>query len=147
MGFAPRSVDISRESDHPPNMPRSIVASALGPLLLLANPTMGMTGWWTWSEYALTPHFAFQDPGSGDLVHTACNSNGSAVFPTDKMHKFPIKAKPKPATPLAIVGWYDDELETTVVSDVCPVSRPSRLDIDTKRCGRLQFSSKPATVP
>ncbi|EEU43747.1 uncharacterized protein NECHADRAFT_82851 [Fusarium vanettenii 77-13-4] len=97
-------------------MPRSIVASTLGSLLLLANPTMGMTGWWTWSEYSLTPHFAFQDPGSGDLVHTACNSNGSAVFPTDEMHKFPIKAKPKPATALAVVGWYDDELRTTVAS-------------------------------
>ncbi|KAJ4193172.1 hypothetical protein NW767_010461 [Fusarium falciforme] len=97
-------------------MARSIVASALGPLLLLANPTMGMTGWWTWSDYSLTPHFAFQDPGSGDLVHTACNSNGSAVFPTDKMHKFPIKAKPKSATPLAVVGWYDDEMGTTVAS-------------------------------
>ncbi|KAJ4318007.1 hypothetical protein N0V84_007061 [Fusarium piperis] len=77
---------------------------------------MGMTGWWTWTGSSLTPHFAFQDPGSGDLVHTACNSNGSAVFPTNKMHKFPIKAKPKAATPIAVVGWYDDELETSVAS-------------------------------
>ncbi|KAF4981728.1 hypothetical protein FZEAL_2530 [Fusarium zealandicum] len=85
-------------------------------LALAANPVLSMTGWWTWSPDTLTPHFAFQDPGSGDLVHSSCNSNGTAIFPTEEPHKFPIKIRAKPATPLAVTGWWDDDLGTPIAS-------------------------------
>ncbi|KPM41119.1 hypothetical protein AK830_g5415 [Neonectria ditissima] len=95
-------------------MSRLKSVSALG--LAFAKPALGITGWWTWSPYTLTPHYAYQDPGSGHLVHSACNSNGSATFPTDEPYTFPIKHEAKPATPLAVSGWWDDDLETTIAS-------------------------------
>jgi hypothetical protein len=97
-------------------MSRSTIASTIGLGCLLANPVAGLAGWWTWSPDTLTPHFAYQDPGSGDILHSSCNSNGSAAFLSDKPNKFPIKAQPKPATPLAVTGWWDDDLNTPIVS-------------------------------
>ncbi|KAK7428058.1 hypothetical protein QQZ08_005490 [Neonectria magnoliae] len=95
-------------------MSRLKSASALG--FAFVKPALGISGWWTWSTYTLTPHFAYQDPGSGHLLHSACNSNGSAIFPTEEPFSFPIKYEAKPATPLAISGWWDDDLETTIAS-------------------------------
>ncbi|KAJ4007722.1 hypothetical protein NW752_010391 [Fusarium irregulare] len=97
-------------------MSRSTVASILGLTCLLAEPVVGLAGWWTWSPDTLTPHFAYQDPGSGNILHSSCTSNGSAAFSTDKPNKFPVKAQPKAATPLAITGWWDDDLNTPVAS-------------------------------
>jgi hypothetical protein len=97
-------------------MSRSTIASTVGIVCLLANPVAGLAGWWTWSPDVLTPHFAYQDPGSGDILHSSCNSNGSAAFLSDKPNKFPLKAQPKPGTPLAVTGWWDDDLNTPIVS-------------------------------
>ncbi|KAH7233203.1 hypothetical protein BKA59DRAFT_315541 [Fusarium tricinctum] len=97
-------------------MSRSTIASTVGIVCLLANPVAGLAGWWTWSPDVLTPHFAYQDPGSGDILHSSCNSNGSAAFLSDKPNKFPLKAQPKPATPLAVTGWWDDDLNTPIAS-------------------------------
>ncbi|KAF5027600.1 hypothetical protein F66182_270 [Fusarium sp. NRRL 66182] len=97
-------------------MPSPTVASTLGLVFLLVKPATGLAAWWTWPSDALTPHFAYQDPGSGDILHSSCSSNGTAVFPTDNPHKFPIKTRPKPATPLVVTGWWDDELETPIAS-------------------------------
>ncbi|KAH6951835.1 hypothetical protein DER45DRAFT_543339 [Fusarium avenaceum] len=97
-------------------MSRSTIASAIGFVCLLANPVAGLAGWWTWSPDTLTPHFAYQDPGSGDILHSSCNSNGSAAFLSNKPNKFPLKAQPKPATPLAVTGWWDDDLNTPIAS-------------------------------
>ncbi|KAM0431249.1 hypothetical protein ACHAQK_010300 [Fusarium lateritium] len=97
-------------------MSRSTIASTIGLACLLANPVAGLAGWWTWSPDVLTPHFAYQDPGSGDILHSSCNSNGSAAFLSDKPNKFPLKAQPKPATPLAVTGWWDDDLNTPIAS-------------------------------
>lgn len=93
-------------------MPRSAIAVAC----LLARPVVGLAGWWTWSPYTLTPHFAYQDPGSGNILHSSCNSNGSASFSTKNPNKFPLKEQPKAATPLAISGWWDDDLNTPIAS-------------------------------
>ncbi|KAI1049603.1 hypothetical protein LB505_013671 [Fusarium chuoi] len=79
--------------------------SAIAVACLLARPVVGLAGWWTWSPYTLTPHFAYQDPGSGDILHSSCNSNGSASFSTKNPNKLPLKEQPKAATPLAISGW------------------------------------------
>ncbi|KAF4963267.1 hypothetical protein FSARC_8705 [Fusarium sarcochroum] len=97
-------------------MSRSTKASTLGLVCLLAKPVVGLAGWWTWSPDALTPHFAYQDPGSGDILHSSCSSNGTALFSTDKPNKFPIKAQAKPATPLAVTGWWDDDKNTPIAS-------------------------------
>ncbi|VZI00104.1 unnamed protein product, partial [Fusarium fujikuroi] len=90
--------------------------SAIAVACLLARPVVGLAGWWTWSPYTLTPHFAYQDPGSGDILHSSCNSNGSASFSTKNPNKFPLKEQPKAATPLAISGWWDDDLNTPIAS-------------------------------
>ncbi|CAG1995208.1 unnamed protein product [Fusarium graminearum] len=97
-------------------MSRLTIASTLAIAGLLAEPVAGLAGWWTWSPETLTPHFAYQDPGSGDLVHSSCNSNGSAAFSTDSPNKFPVKTQPKAATPLAVTGWWDDDLNTPIAS-------------------------------
>ncbi|KAF9777773.1 hypothetical protein IL306_004318 [Fusarium sp. DS 682] len=96
-------------------MSRSAAVSTLL-ACLLARPVVGLAGWWTWSPYVLTPHFAYQDPGSGDILHSSCSSNGSASFSPKKPNKFPLKTLPKAATPLAASGWWDDELNTPIVS-------------------------------
>ncbi|KAF4465982.1 hypothetical protein FALBO_7175 [Fusarium albosuccineum] len=93
-------------------MARSVTDSVLG-LFLLAAPASAITGWWTWTPGALTPHFAFQDPASGDLLHSACNSNGTPIFPTDEPHRFNLTVRARAASPIAVTGWYDDDLETT----------------------------------
>ncbi|KAM0338177.1 hypothetical protein ACHAPU_011427 [Fusarium lateritium] len=97
-------------------MARSTIASTIGLACLLAEPVAALAGWWTWSPDTLTPHFAYQDPGSGAILHSACNSNGSAAFSSDKPNTFPIKPVPKPATPLAVTGWWDDDLNTPIAS-------------------------------
>jgi hypothetical protein len=94
----------------------AVPTTAMAKVLLLAQPVLGaMTGWYTWTPFALTPHFALQDPGSGAILHSACNSNGSAVYPTDEPHQFELEVPARPATPLEVRGWYDEELNTTVV--------------------------------
>ncbi|UZP38790.1 hypothetical protein NXS19_006606 [Fusarium pseudograminearum] len=97
-------------------MSRLTIASTLAIAGLLAEPVAGLAGWWTWSPETLTPHFAYQDPGSGNIVHSSCNSNGSAAFSTDSPNKFPVKTQPKAATPLAVTGWWDDDLNTPIAS-------------------------------
>ncbi|OBS24738.1 hypothetical protein FPOA_05277 [Fusarium poae] len=97
-------------------MSRSTIASTLAIAGFLTEPVVGLAGWWTWSPDTLTPHFAYQDPGSGNILHSSCNSNGSAAFSTDNPNKFPVKAQPKAATPLAVTGWWDDDLNTPIAS-------------------------------
>ncbi|GKU05448.1 hypothetical protein FLAG1_07354 [Fusarium langsethiae] len=97
-------------------MSRSTIASTLAIAGLFAEPVVGLAGWWTWSPETLTPHFAYQDPGSGNILHSSCNSNGSAAFSTDNPNKFPVKSQPKAATPLAVTGWWDDDLNTPIAS-------------------------------
>ncbi|KFA51532.1 hypothetical protein S40293_06342 [Stachybotrys chartarum IBT 40293] len=84
--------------------------------LMLVEPVMGMTGWYTWAPHSVAPHFAFQDPGSGNILHSACNSNGTAIFPTDEPHTFPLQVRPRAATPLGVRGWWEDDLGTPVAS-------------------------------
>ncbi|KAH7310439.1 hypothetical protein B0I35DRAFT_358118 [Stachybotrys elegans] len=88
---------------------------ATATVLLLAQPVLGsMAGWYTWTTYELTPHFALQDSSSGDILHSACNSNGSAVFPTDEPHRFHLDVPARSATPLQVRGWWDEDLNTPV---------------------------------
>ncbi|RGP77028.1 hypothetical protein FLONG3_4857 [Fusarium longipes] len=98
-------------------MSRSTIASTVALASLLAEPVVGLAGWWTWSPDTLTPHFAYQDPGSGNILHSSCNSNGSAAFSSDNPNKFPLKSEPKAATPLAVTGWWDDDLNTPIATD------------------------------
>ncbi|KAK2014085.1 hypothetical protein LZ32DRAFT_627752 [Colletotrichum eremochloae] len=84
----------------------------LGAVLLLASPATCLTAWWT----ALSPHIAMQDPQTGDILYSACNSNSTPIFPTDKLNAFRLQRKPRKGTSLAAAGWYDVEGQTTVAS-------------------------------
>ncbi|EXL42790.1 hypothetical protein FOCG_15236 [Fusarium oxysporum f. sp. radicis-lycopersici 26381] len=92
-------------------------------VVLLAEPVVGLAAWWTRSsEDIITPHFAYQDPKSGEILHSSCNSIGSAAFSTLKPKVFPIsdnipfKSQPKFSTALAVAGWWDDDLNTPMAS-------------------------------
>ncbi|WKT52697.1 hypothetical protein QSH57_003259 [Fusarium oxysporum f. sp. vasinfectum] len=92
-------------------------------VFLLAEPVVGLAAWWTRSsEDIITPHFAYQDPKSGEILHSSCNSIGSAAFSTLKPKVFPIsdnipfKSQPKFSTALAVAGWWDDDLNTPMAS-------------------------------
>ncbi|KAF5268743.1 hypothetical protein FOXYS1_359 [Fusarium oxysporum] len=92
-------------------------------VVLLAEPVVGLAAWWTRSsEDIITPHFAYQDPKSGEILHSSCNSIGSAAFSTLKPKVFPIsdnipfKSQPKFSTALAVAGWWDNDLNTPMAS-------------------------------
>ncbi|CEI60198.1 unnamed protein product [Fusarium venenatum] len=104
-------------------MPRSLLVLLLSFACLLIEPVVGLAAWWTLSPDGFTtPHFAYQDPKSGDILHSSCNSNTSAAFSPDKANIFPIKeniafkSQPKFSTPLAVTGWWDNDLNTPIAS-------------------------------
>ncbi|KAK1985887.1 hypothetical protein LZ30DRAFT_335470 [Colletotrichum cereale] len=84
----------------------------LGAVLLLASPATCLTAWWT----ALSPHLAMQDPATGNILYSACNSNSTPIFPTDGKNAFRLQRKPRNGTSLAAAGWYDVPKKTTVAS-------------------------------
>lgn len=107
---------------------------------MLAEPVMGMTGWYTWAPHSVAPHFAFQDPGSGNILHSACNSNGTAIFPTDEPHTFPLDVRPRAATPLGVRGWWEDDLGTPVVSTRTHCNPGALRSIPIESLRRLPYS-------
>ncbi|GKT50776.1 uncharacterized protein ColSpa_10957 [Colletotrichum spaethianum] len=84
----------------------------LGAILLLSSPASCLTAWWT----DLSPHVAMQDPATGNLLYSACNSNSTPIFPDDGLNAFKLQRKPRNGTSLTAAGWYDVEAATTVAS-------------------------------
>ncbi|GJC82951.1 hypothetical protein ColLi_05789 [Colletotrichum liriopes] len=84
----------------------------LAAALLLSSPASCLTAWWT----ELSPHLAMQDPGTGNLLYSACNSNSTPIFPNDGLNTFRLQRKPRSGTSLAAAGWYDVQKKTTVAS-------------------------------
>ncbi|OHE96623.1 hypothetical protein CORC01_08080 [Colletotrichum orchidophilum] len=89
-----------------------IFGTLLGALLVLSSPVSCLTAWWT----ELSPHLAMQDPVTGNILYTACNSNSTPILPTDGLNVFPLQRKPRSGTSLAAAGWYDVPNKTTMTS-------------------------------
>lgn len=87
-------------------------------LLLLSTQASCFTAWWT----EVSPHIAMQDPTTGNISYSACNSNSTPIFPTDGSNFFEFQRKPRNGTAIAAAGWYDVDKATTAVSTVCPAS-------------------------
>ncbi|KAK1655982.1 hypothetical protein BDP81DRAFT_388838 [Colletotrichum phormii] len=84
----------------------------LGVLFVLSSPVSCLTAWWT----ELSPHLAMQDPATGDILYTACNSNSTPILPTDGLNIFLLQRKPRLGTSIAAAGWYDVPKKTTIAS-------------------------------
>lgn len=88
----------------------SISKTILGMAVLL-SPVSGLTAWWT----ELSPHMAMQDPSTGKILYSACNSNSTPIFPTDGTNAFKLRKTPRNGTAIAGAGWYDVPNKQTIV--------------------------------
>jgi hypothetical protein len=80
-------------------------------LLLAPVPSLAaMAAWWT----DRGPNVAVQDPKTGRILHSACNSNNTPIFPTDNPHYFRLNNEPRNGTAIAAAGWWNSRF--TVVS-------------------------------
>ncbi|TQN73226.1 hypothetical protein CSHISOI_02230 [Colletotrichum shisoi] len=84
----------------------------LGTIILLSPPASCITAWWT----ELSPHLAMQDPETGKIVYSACNSNSTPILPVDGLNAFSLQNKPRIGTSIAAAGWYDVGEHTTMAS-------------------------------
>ena len=61
----------------------------------------------SWVTQSGAPQIAMQDDATGQIFHSLCNSNETAVFPPDGSAAFNPTIKPKRNTSLAAAGYYD----------------------------------------
>ena len=56
-----------------------------------------------------------QDPVTGKIWYSNCNSKKTPIFPLDKPNILDAKETPKNGTALAGAGWYDFNQEKVIV--------------------------------
>ncbi|KAF5012588.1 hypothetical protein FDECE_1355 [Fusarium decemcellulare] len=56
-----------------------------------------------------TVQVAAQDPESGDIWYSNCNSETTPIFPLDKPNVLPVKSKARNGTALTAAGWWDTQ--------------------------------------
>lgn len=61
------------------------------------------------------PHLAMQDPVTGEIMHSACNSKSTPILPADGKNVFGLRRRARRGTALAGAGWYDAKRMTTMV--------------------------------
>ncbi|KAF9871541.1 hypothetical protein CkaCkLH20_10952 [Colletotrichum karsti] len=57
-----------------------------------------------------------QDPATGNILYSTCNSNSTPILPTDGQNVFRLMRKPRNGTALAGAGWYDTGKKQTAAS-------------------------------
>ncbi|KAL0937745.1 uncharacterized protein CTRU02_207476 [Colletotrichum truncatum] len=80
--------------------------------MLLVSPVSCLVSWWT----EVSPHVAMQDPATGHILYSLCNSNHTPIFPTDGKNALNLLKRARNGTALAGAGWYDAKKLKTVAS-------------------------------
>ncbi|EQB58768.1 hypothetical protein GCG54_00009140 [Colletotrichum gloeosporioides] len=91
-------------------MARPVLKIVLGAMLF--SPATCLMSWWT----ELSPQIAMQDPTTLKILHSACNSNSTPIFPTDGKNAFDLQKTPRNGSALAGAGWYDTAQLLTMAS-------------------------------
>ncbi|KAJ4302436.1 hypothetical protein N0V88_002580 [Collariella sp. IMI 366227] len=65
-----------------------------------------MAAWWT----DMGASFVMQNSTTGQLTHSMCNSNFTAIYPNDPPLAFDTMYAPKNGTSLAATGWWDGKV-------------------------------------
>ncbi|KAM5359609.1 hypothetical protein ACJZ2D_014330 [Fusarium nematophilum] len=76
-------------------------------LAVLAKPISGSSVYAFWTD--LTIQVGAQDPDTGDIYYSNCNSNSTPIFPVDKPNVLEMREKPRNGTALAAAGWWDTQ--------------------------------------
>jgi hypothetical protein len=56
-----------------------------------------------------TTQVGIQDPSTGDIFYSNCNSEDTPIFPLDEPNVLETDNKPRNGTALAAAGWWDTE--------------------------------------
>ncbi|KAF4974606.1 hypothetical protein FZEAL_8533 [Fusarium zealandicum] len=67
-----------------------------------------------WTDRAV--QIVAQDPVTGDIIYSSCNSNKTVIFPIEKPNVLEVTLKPRNGTALAAAGWStDDKIVASIV--------------------------------
>lgn len=72
-----------------------------------------MAAWWN----GIGPQIILQDMTTGQIRHSACNSDEQPRYSHSGDYVLPLTRKPKLGTPLAGTGWLMDVMTQYVLPD------------------------------